>query len=146
MIFVVFIWSILKKCKNVLRTQPFPKCRISPFPSLGRACTGLPATPFTLTVPARLSPACPHPAELYHLPCPIHNRYGAQVHLRAQLNSDTWALGETAVVRVGGQPLHSAKARCRLPSAHLTSRPHVSLLTQKLLSFWPSLTSTRKPP
>lgn len=141
---LVFIWILFKKCKNLLRTQPFPKCLISPFPS--DLCRGQPFWPG----PAQGS-CCPlYPdgqgwsvsslpltqQSSHYSTCPLHNRYGAQV----QLNSDAWALGEE-----GGQ---MATGLCQGPLQALTrlrsAVPHCS--SDAVGACRPSLTSPRKPP
>lgn len=131
---------LLKKSKNVLRTQPFSKFSSLRFPEANPSGwgphTGLPAI---LSAGAGLGPGwAPNaaPAHSHSLPFPTQNRYGAQV----QPNSD--ASGRNSCPQTLPRPRYKASAR--LPSAHLTRS--LSRLIQMLLAFLPSFPSSSKPP
>lgn len=83
---------------------------------------------------AGLSSPCPSPAEVLYTPSPNIIWYGAQV----QLDSDAWALGETAVkdrqpaTELCQGPCYKASLRLSclhtLPALSLTTRPDAPVL------------------
>lgn len=118
-----FSQILFKKCKNVLRPQPFPEFSTFPFPEANPSGwgphTGLLAI---LSIGTGLGPGwAPNaaPAHSYSLPFPIQNRYGAQ----AQPNSD--ASGRNSCPQTLPRPRY--KASPRLPSWHTSPLvPHGS--------------------
>ena len=121
---------LLKKSKNVLRTQPFSKFSSLRFPEANPSGwgphTGLPAI---LSASAGLGPGwAPNaaPAHSHSLPFPTQNRYGAQV----QPNSD--ASGRNSCPQTLPRPRYKASAR--LPCLHTS--PVVSHGSSRC--SWPS--------